>query len=151
MKIRHWIAPAAGAAAIPLIVFAGYAIAQTTIPPGTIHGCVDTSGSRALTSVYTSNTNGTTCPAGSMQIIFPKGPTSAGPNGLDLQAVTGSGAAATDVATCPADHPYVISGGFTVESGGPVISSQPQTSVLPQGWTASVASGQIAAHAICAR
>lgn len=44
--------------------------ATTAIPPGTIHGCVNTTQNRTLQRVYTYYQNGTTCPKGSFMAVF---------------------------------------------------------------------------------
>jgi hypothetical protein len=59
----------AGAIGLGLLGF-GIAEAANTIPPNTYHGCV-TGSTRTLEHVYSSNTAGTTCPAGSFQAVWP--------------------------------------------------------------------------------
>jgi len=139
---------AAGAALAAVAVTS----ASAAIPAGTIHGCVNTSGSdRVLHRVYTNPANGTTCPSGEMMVIWPNGPETAGTDGLGTIIATNSGAGPTDAVTCPADQPYVLGGGFQVTSGGPLIASYPDASVTPNRWVVSVTVGVVAGYAICAR
>lgn len=47
--------------------------AATSLPPGTIHGCIYLSKNRTLEAVYTDPTKGTTCPKGTVQAVWPAG------------------------------------------------------------------------------
>jgi hypothetical protein len=75
------------------------------------------------------------------------GPSTAGPSGLDTMTVSRSlnafaGSVASLFVQCPADHPYVLGGGthwnVLPNTGVPFTSnSNPETGILPQGWSAA--------------
>jgi hypothetical protein len=150
----------------------GTAEAVTSIPPGTIHGCVAGS-SRTLEHVYTNPSSGTSCPSGESQVIWskqgpagpqgpagaagaqgpagvagPAGPSTAGPSGLDDTYEYGTGLGEA-IAYCPTDHPYVLGGGFDDE-GSPgqtppeVWRSQPVNPTSPgsSGWEVIITDAQ---------
>jgi hypothetical protein len=138
--------------------------AATSIPSGTIHGCVQlTNGVRALEYVYTNPDNHTSCPKGMMLVVWsitgpkgatgptgpagPAGPqgnpgvTTAGPSGLNVVEVIASGGqyATMETAQCPASNPYLLGGGGT--GGGAAMLTDSGTesyvlngSVMPAQW-----------------
>jgi hypothetical protein len=149
--------------------------AATTIPPNTLHGCVQGS-TRTLRQVYVSPTSGTTCSSG-FQVIWPNGadkdqPVTAGPSGLDAEQVINETTVSYPDGTfadvqCPSDHPYVISGGgFIQDNSASLRDSYPVIpgpgGQFPQGWEVSVTfpaaitgggvtSATVRVYAICAR
>ena len=92
-------------------------------------------------------------PPGAANAI-PAGPSTAGPGGLDVRIASGPFSSGQSTASCPADHPFSVGGGyeeFSTSSGpmGPVIASFP----IGGGWVADLAPGfgdQIEAYAVCA-
>jgi hypothetical protein len=127
MRTWHAAAVAVGAAAFTAGGF-GIAQAATSIPPNTIHGCVQGT-NRTLRQVYVSPSSGTTCSSG-FQVIWPSGAdndpapqaVTAGHGGLDVTFVTAETtnnqtAGGSARVSCPADHPYVISGGGGATNG----------------------------------
>ena len=82
MRKRSGIIAAAGAAVALAASGGGYALAAdaapaaSSIPAGTLHGCVSGS-TRVMEHVYESNTSGTVCPSGSFLVYWgvtgPKG------------------------------------------------------------------------------
>lgn len=76
MRKARWLAAAGAAAALVIGGTSALAATSAAIPPNTIHGCVNTS-THTLTSIYTSNTSGTTCPAGTTRAVWPKSVTAA--------------------------------------------------------------------------
>lgn len=74
-------------AAAALVVACGLAVAgvvlagaSPSLPPGTIHGCVDPANGRLLRHVYTSPDRGLTCPPGTFRAVWAK-QGAAGPQG----------------------------------------------------------------------
>jgi hypothetical protein len=151
-RLTIGISAAAGA----VVALLGFGIAGAapfaTIPPNTLHGCVDTAHNRALNRVFANPTSGTTCPSGQFQVIWPSGadndPTpqavTAGTGGLDVTVASQTGAPSCtgtpggalcqphQSVTCPSDHPYVLGGGgdasgFTLGQSDPIPGA-------PGGW-----------------
>jgi hypothetical protein len=126
----------------------GLAAADAVTSTPTYHGCV-VGTSRTLEHVYTSKTP--TCPSGSFAAKWnqtgprgpqgiqgppgPAGPSTAGPAGLDEQEVTGVSGTNNSIAYCPADHPYVLGGGFHTVPGNTSVQQDVITSVpdIPTG------------------
>ena len=116
---------AAGLAATGL----GVANAVSTIPPGTLHGCI-TGTTRTLEHVYANPSSGTTC-AKSNLVWWPNGadkdqPLTTGPPGLATTVVSNT-ARNSVLAQCPAAEPFVVGGGGGDEtsSGIPLSVSDP--------------------------
>jgi hypothetical protein len=174
MKIRHIVVAAgAGLALVAAGTAAGAAIAAGPVSSGVIHACYAT---RATThgshSVVLENA-GRACPAGTTALTWnqqgrpgargaagPAGPSTAGPAGLDVQVVSAGTGADVAKARCPVDHPYVVGGGYSLDSGtGPVVTNMPEEGTPPftsvantGGWVVQVSSGStVGAWAVCAK
>lgn len=163
---------------------AGAALASGPVSSGVIQGCYDSGGNlkvlvgtaTACGKGYTAlnwNQTGPQGPQGLQGLQGPQGPqgatgatgatgpSTAGPAGLDVITVYGSwngigGIVGAD-AFCPADHPYMISGGYSESdffNDGQVILDQPaQTG---EGWEVetnggNVPAGDVTAIALCAK
>jgi hypothetical protein len=104
---------------------------STTIPAGTIHGCIILKDNRALQDVYLNNNAGTTCPSDTYQAIWsitgpagpagpagptgPPGPATAGSNGLDVITFTYQNQTEDEgYVSCPASNPYLLGDGYTL-------------------------------------
>lgn len=138
------------AGATTLILTAGASVATAAVmssgpvdSSGVIHGCwtnAELNGSH----VFVLQDAGTSCPKGATPISWnekgpagspgpsgPAGPTgaagpsTAGPSGLDVVLEQGS-ASNRSIAYCPADHPYVLGGGYSTYNYE-VIASSPVT------------------------
>jgi hypothetical protein len=108
---------------------ATHAAVATTIPAGTIHGCIVLNGSRQLEDVYLSSTAGTTCPKNTVQAIWSvTGP--AGPKG----ATGATGPAGPQGPAGPAGGPLTVTSVINV-SNDPDSSSnaEPSDSGFPAG------------------
>jgi hypothetical protein len=140
----------------------GYGIASAVTSNSVYHGCVET-GSRILENVHTKPV---TCPAGTLAVTWNQtgpqgpqgipGPSTAGPNGLDVSPISVFGDNASLVAVCPAATPYVISGGFFgLPSGITVESSMPQSvngSSFPNAWAVRTSNTtNFTAYAMCSK
>jgi Collagen triple helix repeat (20 copies) len=94
-------------------------------------------------------------PAGSQGPQGPAGspgPSTAGAAGLDIQIVSYGGTLLA-IATCPADHPYVVGGGADTGNGDYLEESEPSL-LNPGGWVAVSGPGlsaPVTAWAICAK
>jgi hypothetical protein len=172
MRTWHAAAAAAGAAAALAVGGFGVAEALTAIPPNTLHGCINTNQDRRLDRVYVNPLKGTACPTGEIQVIWPNGPTTAGPAGLGAEQVVNETTVSYPDGTyadvlCPSDHPYVISGGgFVDDNSASLRDSYPVIpgpgGQFPQGWEVAVTfpvalgldgrtSATVRVYAICSR
>jgi hypothetical protein len=91
-------------------------------------------------------------PPGSQGAPGAPGPSTAGAAGLDVQIVSNT-ATLLAVATCPADHPYVVGGGADTGIGDYLQESEPSL-LSPGGWIAVSGPGLsalVTAWAICAK
>ena len=172
----------AGAAALVLMTGGGAAYAASASIPdsaGVIHGCYKPTSNGGVSPLGVVDTAlpGGTCPKGQTALSWnqtgpqgpagaagPAGPSTAGQGGLDVIVVQGqpdgSGRA---TATCPADHPYVLSGGSSQPSGSiaaefPFMGNGNGTGEEPgsgNGWEAQNSTYPngpgIEAYAICAK
>ena len=121
----------------------GTAEAVSAFAPGTIHGCI-TGTNRVLEHVYVNPNKGLTCPSGSSSVSWQQVNT-AGPKGLDVvevqqQATVGPHNGVS--ANCPADHPYVLTGGYstspaddvTIMQSLPIGTGSSGPLSLPESW-----------------
>jgi hypothetical protein len=169
-----------------LVMVGGTAFAVSSSIPdsaGVIHGCYDSGGNMKVidTSVTAScpkgyspldwNQSGPAGTAGSPGLAGPPGqtgpagPSTAGTAGLDVTIVTVT-ATTSAFAVCPADHPYLLSGGgyATDGTGNPAgdLESAPnmgggegaflKLGIEPIGWEVAGPTGDnVNAFAICAK
>jgi hypothetical protein len=175
MKNRKLVYSLAVASAVSLTLL-GVEVgrAATAVPPNTIHACVNST-THVLSNVYTNPNSNVTCPTGSYRVIWPNGPATAGPTGLDVITIYESGGDSTgaSLASCPSDHPYAIGGGgvsttstdWSNPSSAHLVQSRPINVAAgptnysapnpPTGWFVvgdPLSSGAyVAAYAICAK
>lgn len=168
----------------------GTSVISTALSPGNAN-CPDGGAAFTSASPTTYACNGTgatvtslapggaTCPNGGAQVTDGfgnnayactgstglAGPSTAGPSGLNVTEVTtgnsGGGAPTIAVAACPADHPYVLGGGYEEAGGssdGEVYVNEPQYNFgqAPDGWVVystgdSIPMNSLFAYAICAK
>lgn len=106
-----WMKAAVAGVAVAGVSFGALAAAgaATSLPAGTIHGCVYLHSNRTLEGVYTDPAKGTTCPAGTFQVVWgvqgpagPQGPQGpAGPAGPPGQNAILTVSAQTQVSNWP--------------------------------------------------
>lgn len=158
MRTRSRLILIAGAITVLAGIGTGVAYASIPAPDGTIHGCYKNS-----TGMLITIDSSASCPTGYTALNWsqtgPPGPSTAGATGLDLVFVQATGTSQA-IASCPSDHPYVVSGGFSMASASanasfPVSGNGNGTGpegTSGNGWEASNATGSfIDVFAICAK
>src|SRR6266852_2835409 len=155
MSLRIRLVVLLGSVAVVLGAGVGFAFASIPAPNGTISGCYKTSNPGQGALIVIDST--ATCPSGTTPLNWnqtgpqgPAGPSTMGSSGLDeidpgpfyitVQAPSDGGTVGATV-TCPADHPYIVTGGIQgyggiVSGNDIVVTSYPLAgSVMsPGGW-----------------
>jgi hypothetical protein len=127
----------------------GQSVASTELASGD-PDCA--SGGASFTSVSgtTYACNGT---PGTVGQQGPAGPSTAGAAGLSAEVISAT-ATGSAVVTCPASHPYALSGGAQPGAGDSLTGSWPLANGddQPVGWQASSsADGQVLVYAVCSQ
>lgn len=151
--------------ALVLSAGAGVASASPTSPnsipssSGTFYGCVKPTTDTVPGALIVKDDGGTgsiSCGASDTEIQWSQGST-AGSSGLDVTQVsnTASGNPASAVATCPTDHPFVLGGGGSANSGvsgdALAVSEPDSTNAWVVESNISNQSTSVTAYAICAK
>jgi hypothetical protein len=147
---------------------AAYAVSSSVVDSsGVIHGCVTKAGTYGMHLLMVGDSNHS-CPRGMSGLDWNQqgaaGTSTAGPAGLDIirvNAITPEPDVpyppkVEAVATCPADHPYVVGGGGDAEQGaGSISESYPETTGSNPGLGAWVVGTSqpyaVVAYALCAK